>query len=92
VILVFLILYGFVAGDLSGNNIPDWLKNTFMGLAAVFTIGVVLYVSGLWQILFDWASIEQSGDIWMSIVMIVLVLGAAALAVGSTKKKNNSGD
>jgi predicted Abi (CAAX) family protease len=86
VILVFLILYGFVAGDLNDEkNMPKGLKYTFMGLAAVFTVGVVLFVTGLGSKI--WDSFGGSGDIWMNIVMIVLVLGAMSVAVFGTKNK-----
>jgi len=86
VILVFMILYGFVAGDLSDDkNIPKGLKYTFGGLAAVFTIGVVLFVSGLWDKI--WDSFGGASDIWMNVVMIVLVLGAMAVAIWGNKKK-----
>ncbi len=87
VVLVFLILYGFVAGDMSKEeNMPKWLKFIFMGIAAVFTIGVVLFVSGLGSKI--WDSFGGKSDIWMNIVMIVLVLGAMAVAVFSGKKKS----
>ena len=87
VILVFLILYGFVAGDMSEDkNMPKWLKYAFMGIAAVFTIGVVLYISGGWDWLID--SFDVDGDVWTSIVMIVLVVGAMVVAV----KGGNSGN
>jgi len=86
VILVFMILYGFVAGDLSkSENMPKGLKYTFLGLAAVFTIGVVIFVSGLHEKI--WDSFGGSGDIWMNIVMIVLVLAAMAVAVYGGKKE-----
>jgi len=91
VILVFLILYGFVAGDMSKDeNMPKWLKYAFLGLAAVFTIGVVLYVSGGWDWLVD--SFDVDGDVWTSVVMIVLVLGAMAIAVKSGKSGSGSSD
>jgi hypothetical protein len=41
VILVFLILYGFVAGDLS--QAKPWMKITFGILAGIFTIVIVLF-------------------------------------------------
>jgi len=88
VILVFMILYGFVAGDLSDDkNMPKGLKYTFLGLAAVFTIGVVLFVSGLWENV--WDSFGGSGDIWMSIVMVVIILGVVAFAIASGKKDSD---
>lgn len=84
VILVFMILYGFVAGDLTGDNMPKWLKYTFLGLAAVFTIGVVLFISGLWDKI--WDSFGGASDIWMNVVMVAVILGVVAVAVFSKKK------
>ncbi len=87
-ILIFLILYGFVAGDMSKeDNMPKWLKYTFMGIAAVFTVGVVLFITGLGSKI--WDSFGGSSDIWMNVVMIVLVLGAMAVAIFGGK---NGGD
>ncbi len=88
VILVFLILYGFVAGDLSGKNVKPWMKITFGILAGVFTIGVVLYITGLWGIIGGWFSSGESSGVWMNVLMIVLVVAAMAVAVFSGKKGN----
>ena len=88
VILVFLILYGFVAGDLS--KAPDWMKVTFGILAGLFTLAVVLSVSGLGSIILDWLSGSGSSDVWMNVVMIVLVIGAVVVAVAGGKKKKSS--
>jgi len=84
VILVFMILYGFVAGDLlsEGKN-PAGLKYTLGALAGVFTIGVVLFGSGRWEKI--WDSFGGSSDIWMNVVMIALVLGVVAVAVWGNK-------
>jgi hypothetical protein len=93
VILVFLILYGFVAGDLSGKNVKPWMKITFGILAGLFTIGVVLYITGLWENIVGWFSKGDSSDIWMNVVMIALVIGAGVVAVVSGKRGGgNSGD
>lgn len=87
VILVFLILYGFVAGDLTKD---DWMKNSakniFLALSAVFTLVVVLYISGLWEILYRWYSNNSGGDFWVSAIMIVVIVGVVVLAVKSSKK------
>ncbi|MDH3353297.1 MAG: hypothetical protein OEL87_02515 [Nanoarchaeota archaeon] len=84
VILVFLILYGFVAGDLSGKETPDWMKITFGILAGLFTLAVILYISGLGKILLDW--MVGSSEMWTGVLMIVLVLGAMAVAIWGGKK------
>ena len=92
VMLVFLILYGFVGGDLSGSNAPGWMKWTFGVLAGIFTIGVVLYVTGLGEIVSGW--FEGAGDSnWlMNSVVIVLVIVAMVVAVrgGNGSGKSNS--
>lgn len=84
VILVFLILYGFVAGDLSGEKTPTWMKITFGILAGLFTLAVVLYISGLGSTIVDW--LAGSSELWTSVLMIALVLGAMAVAVFGGKK------
>lgn len=87
VVLVFLILYGFVAGDLS--NAPDWMKITFGILAGLFTLAVVLYVSGLGTVILGWLSWSGSSDVWMNVLMIALVIGAMAVAIFGSKKKKD---
>ena len=87
VILVFLILYGLVAGDLS--KAPDWMKITFGILAGLFTIGVVLYVTGLGKIMGGWFT-GGTSDFWSNAVMIALVLGAMVVAVVTGGKKKKS--
>ena len=87
VILTFLILYGFVAGDLS--NTPNWMKIIFGILAGLFTLVVVLYISGLGKIVLGWFSLSGSGDIWMSVLMVVLVIGTMAVAIWGGKKKKD---
>lgn len=86
VILVFLILYGFVAGDLS--NSPKWMKITFGILAGIFTLGVVLYISGVWEII--WDSFSGENEFLLNVVMILLVLGAMAVAIFGPKGKNKN--
>jgi hypothetical protein len=87
VILIFLIMYGFVAGDLS--KAPDWMKVTFGILAGIFTIAVVLYVSGLGNVILDWFSGAGSSDIWVNAVMILLIIGAMAVAIMSGRKSGS---
>lgn len=83
VILVFLILYGFVAGDLSGENVKPWMKIVFGILAGLFVTGVVVYVSGAWSVLLDWFSF--GGDVWLNVFLIFIIIGAVVVAVVSGK-------
>ena len=90
VILVLLILYGFVAGDLSKS--PKWMRVVFGILAGLFTTGVVLYVTGLGNLIMGWFSSSGSGDIWMNVFMVLLVIGAMIVAVVSGKPSKKSGE
>ena len=84
VILVFLILYGFVAGDLSTG--PTWMKILFGSLAALFVIGVVLYISGLWSTILEWLSVlVDNPELWSSIIFLLVIIGAFVIAVVSGK-------
>jgi len=87
VILVFLILYGFVVGDLSGDNMPKGLKYGIGGLAGVFTVWIVLFVTGLGTKI--WSSFGTGSDVWMNVVMVAVILAVVAVAM---KSGNNSGD
>ena len=87
VILVFLILYGFVAGDLS--KAPNWMKALFGILAGLFTLAVVLCISGLGNIISGWFSWSGSSDIWMNVLMIALIIGAVVVAIIGGKKKKD---
>jgi hypothetical protein len=92
VILVFLILYGFVAGDLSGIGKGEgrkWVLPAFAVVVGIFVIIVVLQISGLWDNFLGWFSGADSSDIWMNVVMIVLVIVAMAVAVMGGKNKKD---
>ena len=91
VLMVFLIMYGFVAGDLS--KAPKWLKVTFGSLAGLFTIIVVLGVSGLGNVLLDWVSGAGNSTLWMNALMVIILVGVFFIAVyGGGKKKKDSDD
>ncbi len=84
VILVFLILYGFVAGDLSGDKVPKWMKVTFGVLAGLFVIGVVMYVTKLWSLVLGGFSFGS--EFWVNVAVIALIVGAMIVAVTGAKK------
>jgi len=83
ILLVFMILYGFVAGDLSTGS--DWMKWVFGVLSGIFTIGVVLYITGWGSKI--WSSFGGASDVWMNVVMIVLVVAVVGVAIWGGKKE-----
>src|SRR3989344_2388790 len=94
VILVFFILYGFIAGDLSQNQIPKNLRITLGVLAALFTVAVILYVTGLGDFLGSWFSKEGSSEFWISILLLAVIIGVATIAIKGkdwgTKNRSSS--
>lgn len=86
VLLTFFILYGFVAGDFAKQGAPKWMKITFGILIGVFTIVVVLGVTGLG----DWFSGLGEG-FWTNTIMVVVVIVAFIIAVVSGKRRSSSG-
>lgn len=96
VMLVFFILYGFVAGDLT--SMPNPLKYTFGALAGIFVIGVLLYVTGFGTTIVGWFdSGTFDSDFWLTAMIVVLVIGALVWAVlgggkgGDDKGKSKAG-
>ncbi len=87
VILVFLLLYGFVAGEIKPDEGKHWMKITFGILAALFTIGVILYVGGFWPTILGWFSNTDvfGNGVWLNAVVIILVVVLMWIAVKGSK-------
>ena len=85
VLLVFFILYGFVAGDIS--SLPKWMKIVFGIMAFVFTGAVVFYLTNLDILLESWFS--GTGDFLINVIIIVLVIGGVVW-VAMTNKEGSS--
>jgi len=88
VILVFFILYGFVAGPNPTSG--KWQKIVFGVLAGIFVLVLLIFITGFWDILFDLLE-GGYGDIWSNIILIIVIVGAVAVAVASGKKGGSSG-
>jgi len=80
VLLVFFILYGFVAGDLS--DLPTWMKVVFGILALIFTSAIVIALTNVDKIVMSWLS--GSGDLFVNGIILVLVVGGIVWVVLST--------
>ena len=85
VILVFMVIFGFVAGDLSGEGMPNSLKITFGVLGGVFTLGVVLVVTGLGDMIINWFSSGSFSGFFANAVMILAVVVVVVVAMRSGK-------
>lgn len=91
IILVLMLLLGSFtnSGDLD-KIVPKWLKITLTILAVCGVAIAVLYITGFWQIIYDYAFGRGSGTV-INIIMIAVLIGAVvAVIVGSGKSTNSS--
>jgi MFS family permease len=82
VILVFLLMYGMVAGDL--KDIPKGIRITFGILAAIFLAVVIFWASGLWTKLGELFGSE--GTLASTIVFIIITIGAVIFIIVNSNK------
>ena len=82
VILVFLLMYGMVAGDL--KELPKELRITFGVLAGIFLAVVVVWASGLWTKLVELVGSE--GTLASTIIFLIIVIGAIIFIVVNSNK------
>lgn len=73
VFLAFLILYGFVGGELKEG--PKWMKTAFGVLAGIFLLAVIFYLTGLG------AKLEEliGPGVWSGVLLIIIIGGAVFL-------------
>ncbi len=80
-ILMFLLLWGFVGGDMA--KLPGSIKWSIIGLSAAFMIGLLLYVTGVWANLKNGLPFDNS--FLYTVVSFVAVIGAVIYIVVSSK-------
>lgn len=84
VMIVFLILYGFVGGELKEGK--QWMKITFGILAGIFLIAIVLYVSGWYKLLDSTLYSVFGTGFWSGLLLIVIIAGAVIFVLKSKKE------
>ena len=82
VMLVFMLLYGFVAGE--GAHGQKWQKIVFGILIGIFVLGLVIYYAGAYEILKNWFS--GGNEVWINVLLVVIIAGALALAISTGNK------
>jgi hypothetical protein len=92
VILVFLLLYGFVAEDSWKKE--KWVKITFGILAGLFVLGLVIYFSGIWKLAAVKSLFSSAGSesLWANVLLIVVAAAALTIALVSNRKTGEKKD
>jgi hypothetical protein len=87
VMLVFLILYGAVAGESWAS--AKWVKIVFGILSGIFVIVIVLWAAGVLNQVGDFFSNGLNGT-WMNIILVVIIIGVVVF-VALSGKNGSSG-
>lgn len=91
IILVFFVLYGFVASGKEGLSIPNGVKIAGGILIFIGLIIAVAVVTGAWDILSGWFTGANSNTIISTVIFLVVIGGAIALVLSTGKKSGSSG-
>lgn len=94
VVLVFMILFGFVASDLEkGLNLPTSVKVGFGVLIVVAIVIAVLVATGQWDRVYYALFFDYGNNNWLSnIILLIIVIGAIAAVVAPGIKKKGKKD
>jgi len=90
VILVFMILFGFVAANDKGFKMNKGLVITFGILIGIAMIVVLLAITGYWDTFLEVFQGDSSGTIVTSIIFLAIIGGAMAVVL-STGGKTSGG-
>lgn len=92
VLLVFMILYGFVAStNEKGLELPKWMQMSLLVLIVIVVVIATIYATGQWDRVYGWMvnGGEPSG-IATNILLIVIIIGALVAVLfpfGKSKDK-----
>lgn len=90
IILIFMLLYGFVAGGKEEFTMPKGLKVTFGIIIGIAMIVAIMWATGAWPTIYSsLVSGSGTGKIWANVLFVAIVIGAIAtvLAAGGKSGK-----
>jgi len=80
VLLIFLLVYGFVASGKEGLSIPAWVKNAVLWLGIIFVVILVLNITGYIDTITGW--FDGTDDLWANVIILVIIGFAIFFALG----------
>jgi len=91
IILIFMILYGFIASDEKGFKMNKGLKIAFGILIGIAIVIAVISASGYWGILIGWFTGKNSSSIITNIIFVAIIIAAIAVVVSGKGNSSSSG-
>ena len=87
-ILVFLLIYGFVASDNEkGIEFPTWAKGVFAIIATLVVIIALIVSTGQWDKVYDFVVGGDNSSFWTNAILIVAVVVVVVVVLLSGKGK-----
>jgi hypothetical protein len=89
ILLVFLLLYAFIAGK-EKDVLSDAWKKAWITILAVALIGVLLYITGYWDLVWNFSfGGRGASQIWMNVLMIAAVIGVIIAVIKGDSGKSS---
>lgn len=91
IILIFMLLYGFVAGSgKEGFVMNKGLKITFGVIIGISMVIAILWATGVWDIVYNSIITGAGvGKIWANVLFAAVIIGAMAVVIASGGKKSS---
>ena len=90
ILLVFMVLFGFVASGEDGLKLPPKVQWGIGVLIVIALVIAVLVVTGQWGFVYYNLFVDYQGNSWLSNVILLLVVAGAIVAVVGLPKKESS--
>ena len=90
ILLVFMVLFGFVASGDDGLKLPKGLQYGIGVVIVIALVIAVLVVTGQWGFVYYNLFVDYQGNSWLSNVILLLVVAGAIVAVVGLPKKESS--
>jgi len=91
ILFVFMLLYGFIVGNKTGDVLGKYWKWAFGTILTVALVTFLLIITGLWDNVYDLV-FGQGGasQVWVNVVMILVIAGAIIAVLFGGKETSSS--
>ena len=88
ILLVFMLLYGFIVGKKDGDVLHKGVKIALGIILGLALVTALLFITGYWDPIYDLMfGGDESSQIWINILLVIVIAGAIASVVASKDKK-----
>ena len=85
ILLVFMLLYGFIAGKKEEDILGKWWKVAFGAILFISLLSYLIFISGYWGYVLDFFFGGGYSQIWTNIILIIVIIGAIVAVIRGEK-------